>query len=535
MQTTHTTTNSPTPPPHTLDRNLLGPTVPEGIYSLLGFPKISRVDFDSLPLFARSALITRNRIVNTDTYNRTMTELSALREWEPEVNRNLVGDAAVYTFSMRHSPFNYIIAAGVQEMLDALSALPIAQSELDFAKEYYKDATVPFFHPEMWQAVIDNGGQLPFEVHGVEDGTVLLPGEPFLTIKGPAELVAHFEQVFHRMFYPSMVATRAHVIRQILGDPDRFIEVGKRGTPTEETHHIALRAMYIGGGFTRTSNDAARALLEAFKDSGTMGHRYVQSMPSVEAAFRHAMKSLPALSLLVDLVDSYEGLDLSVRLKQEDGEARKPAFPRLDSGEILKQVRYYLKITNELGLTDPARDSVVVEGIESIDDIAEIEAMISSEFGEEAKKRVRYGAGGLLVSEQVSRKDASTGLKLSRCTMENGKSMDTLKLSNSPGKESTPGAPRLVIIDGNRIVAQLGEQLEGMARELFVPLLINGRKCISEEIPASMRKIMAFDFEAIFDGKPPSKAAVSLRKAIPSQETARLTREVRERYGKAAV
>jgi nicotinic acid phosphoribosyltransferase len=90
----------------------------------------------------------------------------------------------------------------------------------------------------------------------VPDGTVVLPGEPLLTVRGNVELIAHFEPLFHRIFYASMVATRAHVLSEILGDSDRFIEVGKRGAIDDHQHFLALRAMKVGGGFHLTSDDA---------------------------------------------------------------------------------------------------------------------------------------------------------------------------------------------------------------------------------------------------------------------------------------
>ncbi len=454
----------------------------------VAFPAITFAEFKKLPLSMRSSIIARNRIVNTDTYNRTMGHLigelfkSAETTTLGQAKSSQMGGApATFTLQMRRSPFEYLVVAGVQDMVDELTTLPISKAELDFAKEYYKETKVPFFNEGMWRSIVEeNGGKLPIEINGMRDGSIVLPSEPLLTVKGPEELVAHFEHVFHRLFYPTLVATRAQALLNIIEDPRRFIEVGKRGAITEQQHHQALRAMEIGGEFTLTSNDCGLGISE-LSDVGTIGHRYVQRFPTEEKAFRHAIENLPAVTLLVDLIDTYRGIDLSLKLKEEYRETGKKIWVRLDSGDIKDQVRYFLTKSQEQGMTDPVLDRVVVEGVESIEEIADIEKMIIQEFGHEARKRVVYGAGGLLISEQVSRKDASTGYKLSQYTDISGEEESTLKKSNSPGKESLPGEPRLAIVDGKRVVVQPGEEIAGDVIHLFEPLLVDGINCCYAE------------------------------------------------------
>jgi nicotinic acid phosphoribosyltransferase len=255
----------------------------------------------------------------------------------------------------------------------------------------------------------------------------------------------------------------------VVGDPNRFIEVGKRGAITEEQHLIALKAMYIGGGFTLTSNDAAVQLLP-LKDVGTIGHRFVQRFKSVEAAFRFAIQNLSFVVLLIDLVESYQGIDLAFQLKKEYRSLNKPIWVRLDSGDVLAQTLYYLEKAYANGFTDPKRDTVVVEGIDSIEDIEKIEKAIVEKFGTEAKKLVIYGAGGLLISQNTTRSDASTGLKLSEYTDEQGVLVPSMKLSSSKGKNSYPGMPEVAVVRGGRVVAQNEE----FSKSLFETLYRNG-------------------------------------------------------------
>jgi putative nicotinate phosphoribosyltransferase len=439
-------------------------------------PPLTFDDFKQLTPLAQRAFLSKNRIISTDTYNRTMGELERLegRRALPSTSVGITSKnlpvPETYTLQLRRGQFGYLIACGVEDLAQEFASMRITKEEVDFAREYYRHTRVPFFNEKMWRWVVEqNGGKLPFTIRGVRDGTLMKPGEPFLNVTGPGELVAHFEHLFHRVFYPTLVATRARAIREVVGDPNRFIEVGKRGAITEEQHLIALKAMYIGGGFTLTSNDAAVQLLP-LKDVGTIGHRFVQRFKSEEHAFRFAIQNLSFVVLLIDLVESYQGIDLALKLKKEYRSLNKPIWVRLDSGDVLAQTLYYLEKAYASGFTDPKRDTVVVEGIDSIEDIEKIEKAIVEKFGTEAKKLVIYGAGGLLISQNTTRADASTGLKLSEYTDERGVLVPSMKLSSSRGKNSYPGMPEVAIVRGGRVVAQKDE----FTRSLFETLYSNG-------------------------------------------------------------
>ncbi len=412
--------------------------------------------------YERMEQAAKNRIINTDTYNRTMDYLRGPEGWREE---------ETYVLQMRRSPHGYLVACGIEDAVNELVTQPITQEELDEAEQYYAANNVPFFNKDMWQAIIDeNDGFLPIEIYGARDGTVVLPGEPLIRATGPGELIAHFEHLFHRPFYDTLVATKGNELTKLLGDPNRFIEVGKRGTPDELTHLRAIKALQVGGDITMTSNDAAGVAFEDVRSVGTIGHRYVQRFPSVEAAFRHAVENLDTVSLLVDLVDSYDGMNIALKLKEEYRETDKNIWVRLDSGDLKAQLRYYLDACNERGYTDPIRDRITVEGFENLEDIAEMEAMLT----EEEKKRVIYGGGGIAVSQQTSRSDASTGFKLAEYVTPAGVVEPSRKFSDSPGKESLPGEPTIIVLDGlARYIAQYKEMDQGT--DLLELLYANGQ------------------------------------------------------------
>lgn len=410
-------------------------------------------DFLKLSDELRMKIVENNRVLQTDTYNRTMDYIEG-----PEGQLD-----ATYALQLRRSPHGYIMAMGMHNLVSRLS-MPITQDELDLATEFHEtEAKIPYFNRETWQNIIDNNaGYIPISVDCVPEGTAVLPGDPIIRVTGPSELVAHFEPMFHRVFYPSMVATTAHVINRAF--PGRFIEVGKRGTPTEETHLIAARSM-LAMGIDMTSNDAAAAAFPGLKDVGTLGHRFIQGVSikecmGVRDAFVKAIEKTNAVALLVDLTDSYEGIGYALELKELYRNSGKKISIRLDSGNVAEQTVYCLQEYAARGFTDPSLDKVIVENISTVDDMRAIDEMVRQN-GFDPEKFVIYGAGGLLVSQGTTRSDASSAFKLARI----GK-YPTMKFSDSPGKHSIPGEPTVFDTRDGRVIGQVGERL---GKDIFVP------------------------------------------------------------------
>lgn len=427
----------------------------------MGFPSdLTYREFLHLPSDLREEIVKRNRVLQTDTYNRTMNHAKGI-EWCL---------SETYVLQMRKAPRGYLIAYGIRRMLERLFSRPISQSEVQFAKDFYQSkAKVPYFNEEMWDMVLGNGGRMPLEIDSVEDGTALLPSDPIMRVRGPGELAVHFEPDFHRVFYSSLVATDAHLIAQKIG-ANRFVEFGKRGTNTEEMHMIALDATEAGGGIKGTSNDAAVAAHpDELRDVGTIGHRFIQFTDTEEEAFRRAIESTQSCSLLIDLTNSYRGIDLALGLKQEYHSTGKRIWIRLDSGNLFHQASYALTRFQQMGFTDPALDKIVIEDLSSLEDMLQIDQALQKVFAGKVdiKQHVIYGAGSLLTTKEKGRGDASTGFKLSGVERE-GLWMPKMKFSDSPGKESLPGTPTLVYAKTRRrIIAQVGEFLD--MEDLLVP------------------------------------------------------------------
>ncbi|MDD4151516.1 MAG: nicotinamide phosphoribosyltransferase domain-containing protein, partial [Candidatus Gracilibacteria bacterium] len=278
------------------------------------FPEISFVDFEKIEdLKIRKDIAKKNKIVSTDTYNRTMNFLKGDEK---------KGEFEVYTMTLRKSPNGfYNVVYGIKKIVDDILSLPISQIELDFARDFYANQKNAggnsYFDKAMWQKIIDeNNGFLPLTIKAVEDGTLMKPGEPIMSITGPAELAAVYEPLFLRVFYQTIVATDIHEIVNFLGT-GRIVEFGKRAAINEEAHIDAIEALYVGGGLKFTSNDTAVLALSKVLSAGTTAHRYLASYENEDEAFENAVAKMDRVSLLVDLVDSIRGIDKIIELKKK--------------------------------------------------------------------------------------------------------------------------------------------------------------------------------------------------------------------------
>jgi len=288
---------------------------------MFAFPEISYEEFTEIDdLEVREGIVGTNKLLQTDAYNRTMTHLRGEKG-------SKIGN---YTLTFRRSPNkSYNVVYGVRKIVKRLLGKRITQAELDFAAAFYASQEArkgnAYFDRAMWQKVIDeNDGFLPLEISAVEDGTVLKPNEPVMSVRGPEELGAVFEPNLIRVFFQSVIATDMNYIEGIIGS-GRVTEMGKRASVNEKAHVDAIEACYVGGGVHATSNDAAAAILPQVVSAGTTAHRYLASYPTEDEAFVNAIEKTGKITLLVDLVDSYRGIDKIIALKKQYRETGKPS------------------------------------------------------------------------------------------------------------------------------------------------------------------------------------------------------------------
>ncbi|HCY21646.1 TPA: hypothetical protein DIC40_07555 [Patescibacteria group bacterium] len=118
------------------------------------FPEISYQEYEQITdLDVRKDIAKKNKIIQTDAYNRTMNHLKGEKSHEQET----------FTMSFRRSPNKeYVVVDGIRSTLKSILGIQITQAELDFAKDFYEAQKTKggngFFDATMWQEVIDTHG-----------------------------------------------------------------------------------------------------------------------------------------------------------------------------------------------------------------------------------------------------------------------------------------------------------------------------------------------------------------------------------------
>ncbi len=414
------------------------------------FPEITFEEYQQITdVHVRKDIAKKNKIIQTDAYNRTMNFL----KWKEKSKKR-----ETFSLSFRRSPNKeYVVVDGIRSTLKDILWIKITQTELDFAKAFYADQKARwgngYFDADMWQEVVDNGGFIPLDIKAVADGTVLKPKEPAMLVSWPGELAATYEPLFLRAFFKSIVATDAHYLEEIIGQW-RVAEFGKRAAPNEDFHLDAAEANIVGGWLTSTSNDTAALVYPQILSGGTTAHRYFACYPTENEAFINAIEKCDKIALLVDLVDSYKGIDKIVALKKKYRNTGKIIGMRLDSGDLADQAVYALKKLQEHDMLDPKLDKIVVADISTVDDVRRVEdAVIAAGFN--PKDFIQYGLGWLLVARNKTRDALSAAYKLT-----DTEDWATGKLSNDIDKEPIPGDTNIEIRDGIRYIVQEDEEVQ---------------------------------------------------------------------------
>ncbi len=280
----------------------------------------------------------------TDLYELTMAQ--AYREKGME-------EHAVFEFFVRKLPThrNFLVAAGLEQVLDFLSGLHLAQEELSWVEQTGRFTPALLRYLETLRFTGD--------VDAMPEGTIFFPQEPILRIIAPlpeAQLVE--SRVINLLNFQTMVASKA--VRSVLvaeGKP--IIDFGLRRSHGAEAGLFAARASYLAG-FAGSATVLA-GMAYGIPLYGTMAHSFVQAHRDEEIAFEHFAQSQP--DNVVFLIDTYNTeaaartvVSLAPSLKAK-GILVKGV--RLDSGNLADHARRVRQILDEGGL---AHTQILVSG-----------------------------------------------------------------------------------------------------------------------------------------------------------------------------
>jgi len=266
----------------------------------------------------------RPSILLTDLY-----ELTMLQAYHAEG----MNARAAFEFFVRSLPANrnFLVAAGLAEVLDYLSALRFEEDELDWLRRSGR------FTKDFIESL--RGFRFTGDVDAMPEGTPFFTDEPILRITAPlkeAQLVE--SRVMNLLHFETLVASKA--IRCALAAPDRLlVDFGLRRAHGAEAALLSARASYLAGFSGSATVEAGRRF--GIPIYGTMAHSYVQAHESETAAFAAFVEAFPGNAML--LIDTYdvaraaERVAALARTLAPRGVAIKGV--RLDSGDLAQDAR----------------------------------------------------------------------------------------------------------------------------------------------------------------------------------------------------
>ena len=248
---------------------------------------------------------------------------------------------AVFEFFVRKLPpgRNFLVAAGMEQVLDFLENLKFSREELDWLAQRFPPRVIAYLENFRFAG----------DVHAVPEGTVFFPNEPILRITAAmpqAQLVE--SRVMNLLNFETLIATKA--ARSVLAAPDKLlVDFGLRRAHGAEAGLLAARASYLAG-FSGTATVLAGALY-GIPVFGTMAHSFVQAHDDEATAFEHFARSHP--DNVIFLIDTYDteaaaakAADLAEKLRRE---GIKVKAVRIDSGDLAEHAHRVRRILDKRG------------------------------------------------------------------------------------------------------------------------------------------------------------------------------------------
>lgn len=277
-----------------------------------------------------------NLTMLTDFYELTMAN--------GYLEAGMAGEHACFDMFFRKVPDEggFAVMAGVEQMVQYLENLEFTDRDLAYLRKRGG------FSERFLEYLADF--RFSCDVFAVPEGTPVFPGEPLVTVIGPA-LQAQFIEtmVLLSINHQSLIATKANrIVRAAKGRP--VMEFGTRRAHGASAAVLGARAAYIGGCAGTACTVAERDF--GIPAMGTMAHSWVQMFPDEETAFRRYAELYPDNCTL--LVDTYNVLKSGVPAAIKVFKDLKPARMgiRIDSGDVTYLTKSARALLDEAGLPD---------------------------------------------------------------------------------------------------------------------------------------------------------------------------------------
>ncbi len=336
------------------------------------------------------------------------------------------GDIATFDVFFRKVPDKggFAIFAGLEQVVDFIEHMRFGEEDVEYLR------SLSMFDDRFLEYL--KGYRFTGDVYAFDEGTVMYPNEPVMTVTAPmidAQLAetAILAQVNHQ----SLIATKARrIVRAAQGRG--VSDFGARRAHNMDAAIYGARAAYIGG--VDGSATVLAGQIFRIPVSGTMAHSWVMYHDSEFEAFRRYAEIYPDDTVL--LIDTYDvlksGTPNAIRCAKEVLEpmGRRLKGVRLDSGDLAYLTKEVRKMLDDAGLYDSriiASNSLDEYSITSIIDQG---ACIDS-----------FGVGERLIT---AKSDPVLGAVYKIAAVEKeGVCRPTIKISETVEKITNPGRKKV--------------------------------------------------------------------------------------------
>ncbi|MBA3756038.1 MAG: nicotinate phosphoribosyltransferase [Nitrosomonas sp.] len=253
-------------------------------------------------------------------------------------------ETAVFELFVRKLPSgrNFMVAAGLEQVIDFLENLKFSPKELDWLATRFPSHVITYLE----QFHFDG------DVHAMPEGTIFFPNEPILRITAKLPQAQLIEsRIINLMHFETLIATKA--ARSVLVAPDKLlVDFGMRRAHGAEAGLLAARASYLAG-FSGTATVLPGTLYD-IPLFGTMAHSFIQAHSDESIAFEHFARSHPDNTiLLIDTYDNEAAADKVVTLAKKLKASKINIHGvRLDSGDLAEHAKNVRQILDAGGLAD---------------------------------------------------------------------------------------------------------------------------------------------------------------------------------------
>lgn len=362
---------------------------------------------------------------------------------------------AIFECYFRNNPFEsgYAVFAGLERVVTYIKNLTFSESDISYLREVgqYSEDFLTYLAEFKFRGTI----------RSMIEGEVVFANEPIIQVEGPLFDCQFVETaILNIVNFQTLIATKASQIKSVVGN-DPVLEFGSRRAQEMDAAIWGTRAAYIGG-CDATSNVRAAKIFN-IPASGTHAHSLVQVYRNDYDAFKAYAMTHKDCVFLIDTYDTLKsGVPTAIKVAKEMGDKINFLGVRLDSGDmayISKKVRQQL---DEAGFPEAK--------IYASNDLDEKTILNLRMQG--AKIDV-WGVGTKLITA-YDQPALGAVYKLVSIEDENGKMVDTMKISSNAEKVSTPGKKQVWRITGNNDGKSEGdyitlwEEKPDEAKELFM-------------------------------------------------------------------